>query len=72
MTSLDQAGASDQRGGSEPRHQLALGGHGVSSKITASHLGRTAFIYVRQSTLRQVLSPPCQTGCCRLFFRVFA
>lgn len=56
MNSLDRVGASDQRGGSEPRHHLALGGHGVSSKVTASHLSRSAFIYVRQSTLRQVLS----------------
>ena len=55
MNGLDRA-AGDQHGGSEPRHHLALVGHGVSSKITASHLGRTAFIYVRQSTLRQVLS----------------
>ena len=28
----------------------------VASKVTASHLARTAFLYVRQSTLRQVVS----------------
>jgi DNA invertase Pin-like site-specific DNA recombinase len=28
----------------------------VTSKVTASHLARTAFLYVRQSTLRQVVS----------------
>jgi hypothetical protein len=28
---------------------------GVVSKVSASHLGRTAYLYVRQSTLRQVL-----------------
>lgn len=27
----------------------------TASKVTASHLGRTAYLYVRQSTLRQVL-----------------
>jgi DNA invertase Pin-like site-specific DNA recombinase len=26
------------------------------SKVTASHLARTAYLYVRQSTLRQVLN----------------
>jgi DNA invertase Pin-like site-specific DNA recombinase len=56
VTTLDQAGTGDQNGGSEPRHQMALGGHGVRSKITASQLTRGAFVYVRQSTLRQVLS----------------
>lgn len=28
----------------------------TASKVTASHLGRTAYLYVRQSTLRQVLN----------------
>lgn len=28
----------------------------VASKVTASHLARTAYLYVRQSTLRQVVS----------------
>src|SRR6266849_2652734 len=28
----------------------------AASKVTASHLARTAFLYVRQSTLRQVVS----------------
>jgi DNA invertase Pin-like site-specific DNA recombinase len=31
-------------------------GHGAVSKITGAHLERSAFIYVRQSTLRQVMS----------------
>jgi DNA invertase Pin-like site-specific DNA recombinase len=30
-------------------------GSGVAGKVTAEHLSRTAFLYVRQSTLRQVL-----------------
>jgi len=30
-------------------------GSGVATKVTAEHLTRTAFLYVRQSTLRQVL-----------------
>jgi len=30
-------------------------GSGVAAKVTAEHLTRTAFLYVRQSTLRQVL-----------------
>jgi DNA invertase Pin-like site-specific DNA recombinase len=29
---------------------------GVSSKVRASHLERTAYLYVRQSTLRQVIN----------------
>ena len=29
---------------------------GVVSKVSASHLARTAYLYVRQSTLRQVLN----------------
>jgi DNA invertase Pin-like site-specific DNA recombinase len=28
--------------------------NGVASRVTAQHLARTAFLYVRQSTLRQV------------------
>src|SRR5438067_6922437 len=28
----------------------------TASKVTAAHLGRTAYLYVRQSTLRQVLN----------------
>ena len=28
----------------------------TASKVTASHLARTAYLYVRQSTLRQVLN----------------
>ncbi len=28
----------------------------VASKVTASHLARAAYLYVRQSTLRQVVS----------------
>lgn len=31
-------------------------GNGAASKITGAHLERSAFIYVRQSTLRQVMS----------------
>ena len=30
-------------------------GSTVAGKVTGSHLGRTAYLYVRQSTLRQVL-----------------
>jgi DNA invertase Pin-like site-specific DNA recombinase len=30
-------------------------GSGVAGKVTAEHLSRTAFLYVRQSTLRQVV-----------------
>jgi len=29
---------------------------GTATKVTASHLSRTAFLYVRQSTLRQVIN----------------
>jgi hypothetical protein len=33
------------------------------SKVTASHLDRLAYLYVRQSTLRQVLnSTPCASA----------
>lgn len=28
----------------------------TATKVTASHLGRVAYLYVRQSTLRQVLT----------------
>ena len=28
----------------------------TASKVTASHLARTAYLYIRQSTLRQVLN----------------
>lgn len=48
--------ALDHACGSEPRQQTAPTGRGAASKITASHLARGAFVYVRQSTLRQVLS----------------
>jgi hypothetical protein len=37
------------------------------SKVTAGHLARTAYLYVRQSTLRQVINntdrPPANTPC---------
>ncbi|MCZ7532668.1 MAG: recombinase family protein [Acidimicrobiia bacterium] len=34
---------------------MSIGTSGAASKVTASHLDRVAFLYVRQSTLRQVI-----------------
>jgi hypothetical protein len=42
----------------------------TATKVSASHLARTAYLYVRQSTLRQVMentestnaSTPCASG----------
>jgi hypothetical protein len=53
---VEHVGAGEQPGGSETQQGAVLVGQGVGSKITASQLARGAFVYVRQSTLRQVLS----------------
>jgi hypothetical protein len=39
----------------DPRRAAAMSLTAIPSKVTAAHLDRTAYLYVRQSTLRQVL-----------------
>ena len=36
---------------------------GAATKVTAGHLARSAYLYVRQSTLRQVLTNTESTEC---------
>src|ERR1019366_378253 len=52
-------GARNHASVGQPVSRSNQGGHamnsGTPSKVTASHLKRHAYLYVRQSTLRQVL-----------------
>ena len=56
MNPVERAGSVERPAGREAGLEAAPLGHGVSGKISASQLARGAFVYVRQSTLRQVLS----------------